>query len=53
MFHPLRRPRVLDAACQPLGDPQAALDLGQHQNAAVGGQAAAIEGDVHRLAADG
>ena len=50
--HPLGRPRVLDAARQPLGDAEPALDLGQHQHPGVRGQPAAVEGDVHRLAAD-
>ena len=30
VVHPLRRPRVLEAARQALGDPEPALDLGQH-----------------------
>ena len=52
VMDPLRRPRVLDAARQPLGEAEPALDLGQHQHARVRGQPAAVEGDVHRLAAD-
>ena len=49
---PLGCARVLDAACQPVGDAELALDLGEHQHARVRGQPAAIERDVHRLAAD-
>ena len=53
VLDPLRRPRVLDAARQTLGDPEPTLDLGQHQHAAVRGQPAAVERDLHRLAGDG
>ena len=53
MLDPLRRPWILDAACQPLGDPEVTLDLGQHQHAAVGGQTAGVEGDLNGLAGDG
>ena len=49
---PLGRARVLDAARQPLGEAEPPLDLGQHQHPGVRGQPAAVEGDVHRLAAD-
>jgi hypothetical protein len=45
-------PRVLYAVRQALGDAEPALDLGQDQNAAVRGQPAAVEGDVHRLVGD-
>jgi hypothetical protein len=51
MVHPLGRPRVLDAACQPVGDPELALDLGQYQNPGIRGQPPAVEGNVNRLAA--
>jgi hypothetical protein len=37
MPHPLGRPWILKAAGQALGDPQLALDLGQHQHARVRG----------------
>jgi hypothetical protein len=50
---PFRRPGVGEAACQPLGEPEPALDLGQQQNACVRGQPAAVEAEVDRLAADG
>ena len=53
MLDPLGRPRVLEAARQALGDPEAPLDLGQDQNAAVRGQPSGVEGDLHRLAGDG
>ena len=51
--HPLGRPWIGDAAGQPLGDPELALDLGQHQHAGIRGQPTAIEGNVNRLAGDG
>ena len=53
VLDPLRRPRVLDAACQTLGDPQPTLDLGQDQHAAVRGQPSGVEGDLHGLAGNG
>ena len=53
MLDPLRRPRVLEAAGQALGDPEAALDLRQHQNPAVRGQPTGIEGDQDRFPGDG
>ena len=49
---PLRRPRILDAARQTLGNVEASLDLGEHQNPAVGGQPAGVEAELHRLAGD-
>jgi hypothetical protein len=49
---PIRRPRVLDAARQPLGDPEPPLDLGQHQHSAIRGQPSAVERDLNRLALD-
>ena len=52
MLHPLGRPRVLKAAGQALGRAEPPFDLSQHQNAGIRGQAATVEGDVHRLAAD-
>lgn len=52
MAHPLWRPRVLDAACQPLGQAELAFDLGQHQHPGIRGQPAGVEGEVNRLAAD-
>jgi hypothetical protein len=51
--HPLRCPRVGEAAREPLGDPEPALDLRQRQHAGIRGQAAAVEGGVHALAGDG
>jgi len=51
--HSFRIARILEATRQTIGDAEPALDLGQHQNAGVRGQPAAIEGDMHRLAADG
>ncbi len=45
--------RVLEAARQAIGDPEPTLDLGQHQHPGVRGQPAAVEGEVHGLAADG
>jgi hypothetical protein len=53
MLDPLRRPRVFDAACQTLGEAEPTLDLGQHQHAAIRGQASAVERDLHGLAGDG
>jgi len=53
VLDPIRRPRVLDAAGQTLGDAEPTLDLGQHQHAAVGGQTAGVEGDLDWLAAHG
>jgi len=50
--HPLRRPRVLDAACQALRDPESAIDVRQHNHACVRGQATAVEGGLHHLAGD-
>jgi hypothetical protein len=50
---PLRRPRVRDAARQPLGNAEPALDLGQHQHTAIRGQPPAVKRDLHGLAADG
>jgi hypothetical protein len=50
--HPRRITRVGKAACQSLGNPEPTFDLRQHQDAGIGRQAAAIEGDVHRLAGD-
>jgi hypothetical protein len=49
-MHPLRRPRVLDAARQALGDGEPTLDLGQHEHARVRGQATAVEREGDRLA---
>ncbi len=48
----LRRPRVVEAGGQPVGDAEAALDLAQRQHAAIGGQATAIEAGDQGLAAD-
>ena len=53
VLDPLGRPRIFDASRQPLGDAELALDLGQHQHPAVGGQAPGVARDLHRLAADG
>jgi hypothetical protein len=52
VLDPRRRARIRDAARQPLGDPEAALDLGQQQNTAVRSQAPGVEAEVHRLADD-
>jgi len=52
VLDPLRRPRILEAAGQALGNPEAALDLRQKQNAAVRRQPPSVEADVHRLAGD-
>jgi hypothetical protein len=49
---PLRRPRILEAARQALGNVEASLDLGEHQNPAVRGQPAGVEAELHRLAGD-
>jgi hypothetical protein len=51
--HPLGCPRILDAARQPIGEAEPALDLGEHQDAGVRRQPPAVEGDAHRLAGDG
>jgi hypothetical protein len=50
--HPLGRSWVLDAACQAPGEPEPPLDLRQQQHAGVRGQPAAVEPDVHGLAAN-
>ena len=50
--HPFRRARVLDAIGQSLGYSEPLLDRRQKQYSSVRGQPAAIEGDMHRLAAD-
>jgi hypothetical protein len=50
---PLRRPRIVDAAGQALGDAEAPLDLRQEQNPAVRGQPPGIERDLHGLAGNG
>jgi hypothetical protein len=51
--HPLGCARILDAARQPIGETEPALDLGEHQDARVRRHPAAVEGDVDRLAGDG
>jgi hypothetical protein len=43
---------VVDVSCQPFGDAEPPLDLGEQQHAGIGGQSAAVEGQPHRLAAD-
>jgi len=53
VLDPIRRPRIRYAAGQPLGDPEAALDLGEEQNTAVRGQPPGVERDLHRLAGNG
>jgi hypothetical protein len=50
--HPLGCSRIGDAAGQPLGNPELALDLRQHQHAGIRGQPTTIEGDVNRLTGD-
>jgi hypothetical protein len=52
MPYPLGRPRVVEAARQALGQAEPPLDLRQHQQPGIRGQAAAVEGDVNRLATD-
>ena len=52
MADALGRPWVLDAARQPIGHTELALDLGQHQHPGVRGQTAAVKGNKQRLAAD-
>jgi len=47
--HPLGRSWIRDAAGQPFGDLELALDLGQQQHTGIRGQPATIEGEVHRL----
>jgi hypothetical protein len=37
---------------QALGNPEPALDLGQHEHARARGQPTAVEGCAHRLAGD-
>ena len=44
---------VPDAACQRLGQAETAFRLAQQDEAAVGGDQAAIEGGAHLLALDG
>ena len=46
----VRRPRILDAAGQALGDAEPALDVRQRQHARVRGQATAVEREDDRLA---
>jgi|GEM_PF-1775303 len=53
MPHPLGGSRIGDAASQPLGDLELALDLGQAHHAAIRGQPPAIAGKVNRLARNG
>jgi hypothetical protein len=52
VLDPLGRPRVLKAARQALGNVEASLDLGEHQNPAIRGQPAGVEAEMHRLAGD-
>jgi hypothetical protein len=52
MAHPLRRPRVLDAARQPLGQAELARDLRQQQHPRIRRQPTAVEPGKHGLAAD-
>jgi hypothetical protein len=47
-----RRPRIVEAAGEPVGDAEAALDLAQRQDAAIGGQLPAVEAGHQRLADD-
>ena len=51
--HPFGRTRILDAARQPIGEGELALDLREHQDAGVRRHPPAVERDVHRLAGDG
>jgi len=53
MAHPLGRSGILDAARQPIGEAELALDLREQQDARVRRHPPAVERDVHRLAADG
>ena len=52
MAHPLGRSRVVDAACQALGDAEPALDLRQHQHPGIRSQPTAVEGGMQHLAGD-
>ncbi len=45
--------RIREAAREPLGDPEPALDFAQKENAGVRGEAPAVEGGADFLAADG
>jgi hypothetical protein len=49
---PLRRPRVVDAGGEPVGDAEPALDLAQGRQAAVGRELPAAEAGNERLARD-
>ena len=53
VLDPIRRPWILDAARQAIGNTEPALDLGEDQNAAVRGQPAGVKGDLHRHAGNG
>ena len=52
MLDPIRRPRVLEAAGQTLANPKTALDLGEHEHAAVQGQSPGIERHLNGFADD-
>ena len=52
MQHPLRRPRVPEAAGQTSGDAEPLLDLTQRQKTAVGGQQRAIKARLDPPAVD-
>ena len=50
MPHMIGRPRIGNAASQPLGDLEPPLNLRQHQHDTSRGQPSAVEGEVNRLA---
>ena len=52
MHDALGRPRVMDAGGEPLGDPQALLDLAQHQQPPIGGHHRAVEARLNRTPKD-
>jgi hypothetical protein len=52
VLDPVRRPRVLDTPRQALSDPEATLDLRQHQHPTVRGQSSGVERDLHRFTDD-
>ena len=53
VLDPLRRPRVLDAAGQTLGDAEQTLDLREYQHTAVRSQTPTVESDVDWFAGHG
>jgi hypothetical protein len=51
--HPLRRLRIGDAASQPLGNTELALDLGQENHTGIRGRPPAVKGNLNRLVGNG